>query len=528
MEPTSRVLLRLDIDQRLEEAHEKQWKSRYSWNQREQGLPFDADAAYEAPEVQEERRSWLQDGLNAQKAREMHENHAAEVCENLSFFNQVITFYPTYDYSRALEGFFPKGASQGSEVESQPFSPPEDGRSRSAGLIVQLSDGRFILAAPRGGFAGYHYTFPKGRIDADETPEETAIREFFEETGFKARITGDWFGDYRGTSTWTRYFSAQIVGGDPSDMSWETERVLFIPQNKVESFLSRNNNPVLQVAFKDFLHQMTWREVESSWEDILKIDEDASLTQEVAKANASKNRDMRYLPIPFDNNRVRLQTTISDYINASFVNCEGIPFISCQAPIQETIGDHLTMLYEQTHGEKGLTVMVTNFREGESEKSVRYWPELGETWEYPELGGLKITFSHEQETYPIVRRTFQLKRDGKTKTIIQLQLLDWPDKDVVKPEILSQLLDAMEKEWKGCEEGTPAVVHCSLGIGRSSATIMAYGLWQRAKRLVEVGEEVHFDVCETIRNLKKQRRFMIPDIKQGKLAWDTVRYKLVI
>ena len=519
-------MLRSDIDRRLKKAHEKQWRSLYRWKQRKKGLSVDAGEAIKAPEVQEELEKRFQDGFNFQKARDIHGTHAAEVCENLGSPNQVITFYPAYDYSRTLEGFFSKGVSLVSEVESQSFSPPEDERDHSAGLIVQLPDGRFILATPRGGFAGYQYTFPKGRIDADETPEDAALREFEEETGLKARITGDWYGDYRGTSTWTRYFSAELVGGEPSDMSWETERVLFVPQNQVESYLSQNENSVLQGAFKDFLHQMTWREVESSWEEIEKVDKDASLTQEVAKANASKNRDMRYLPIPFDNNRVRLQAIPSDYINASFVNCEGTVFISCQAPIQETIGDHLTMLYEQTPGEKGLTVMVTNLHEGEKEKSVRYWPRLGETWEYPDQGGLKITFSYEEETYPIVRRTFQLERDGKQKTIIQLQLRDWPDKDVVQPETLAKLLNAMENEWKGCAEKTPAVVHCRLGIGRTSDTIMAYGLWQRAKRLAEAGEEVHFDVCETIRTLKRQRRWMIPDIKQGKLAWNTVRYKL--
>ena len=53
---------------------------------------------------------------------------------------------------------------------------------QAAGLI--LWDGRrLLLRKPTGHFGGYFWTFPKGRIDPGESPEEAALRETLERGG---------------------------------------------------------------------------------------------------------------------------------------------------------------------------------------------------------------------------------------------------------------------------------------------------------------------------------------------------------
>ena len=55
---------------------------------------------------------------------------------------------------------------------------------RAAGGIVRNGEGQILMIFRRG-----LWDFPKGKAEAGETIEETAVREVLEETGIKARIT---------------------------------------------------------------------------------------------------------------------------------------------------------------------------------------------------------------------------------------------------------------------------------------------------------------------------------------------------
>lgn len=55
----------------------------------------------------------------------------------------------------------------------------------ASSAILQRGD-RFLLVLRRNPPSADMYAFPGGRAKPDETPEETALREFQEETGIKA------------------------------------------------------------------------------------------------------------------------------------------------------------------------------------------------------------------------------------------------------------------------------------------------------------------------------------------------------
>lgn len=48
---------------------------------------------------------------------------------------------------------------------------------KAYGGVVIDARGRVLLHRPRNLFDGYHWTFPKGKADAGETPEQAALRE---------------------------------------------------------------------------------------------------------------------------------------------------------------------------------------------------------------------------------------------------------------------------------------------------------------------------------------------------------------
>lgn len=58
---------------------------------------------------------------------------------------------------------------------------------RLASSAILERDGRFLLVLRRNPPSKDMYAFPGGRAEAGETPAETALREFEEETGIVAR-----------------------------------------------------------------------------------------------------------------------------------------------------------------------------------------------------------------------------------------------------------------------------------------------------------------------------------------------------
>jgi ADP-ribose pyrophosphatase YjhB (NUDIX family) len=119
----------------------------------------------------------------------------------------------------------------------EPPMIPKPGKKLSAGVVAVEPDGRFWLVAPTNAFGGYPATFPKGALDAGLSPQATAIKEAFEESGLQVEITG-WIGDFERTTSVTRYYFARRIGGNPAAMGWESQCVMLVPKGKLSRVLN--------------------------------------------------------------------------------------------------------------------------------------------------------------------------------------------------------------------------------------------------------------------------------------------------
>lgn len=131
------------------------------------------------------------------------------------------------------------------DIDEPPFSVPR-GKAPASGVLIKEADGRFWLVSPSNAFGGYTNTFPKGRIDDDMKRQASAIREAYEESGLKVRITG-FLADSVRSQSYTRYYLAERVGGNPASMGWETQAVHLVPRHALSKFLTHpNDQPLLQ------------------------------------------------------------------------------------------------------------------------------------------------------------------------------------------------------------------------------------------------------------------------------------------
>lgn len=116
-------------------------------------------------------------------------------------------------------------------------------RKPAYGGVVLDDNGRVLIRKPTSEFDGYKWTFPKGRSDAGESPEATALREVLEECGVVAKIVGRLPGSFPGGTTDNHYFLMRsLQTGLPTDA--ETQEVRWVTWEEARSLFSQNTNPV--------------------------------------------------------------------------------------------------------------------------------------------------------------------------------------------------------------------------------------------------------------------------------------------
>lgn len=120
--------------------------------------------------------------------------------------------------------------------------PP--GKKVAYGGVVFDPEGRVLLREPRNHFDGYVWTFPKGRPDPGESPEATALRETFEETGVQATIDRAIPGEFPGGTTINRYFlmSAPLESGAVPDNDPETQAIRWVAPAEAMRMIGMTTN----------------------------------------------------------------------------------------------------------------------------------------------------------------------------------------------------------------------------------------------------------------------------------------------
>ena len=128
--------------------------------------------------------------------------------------------------------------------------PPVDnrsGKSLASGVIVHEDDGRVWVVHPTNQFGGYESTFPKGKLDPGMDMRSNAIKEGWEESGLNVQLTGHATDVERSTS-YTRYYHARRIGGNPKNMGWESQAVSLVPKEKLAGFANHPNDRAIVAA----------------------------------------------------------------------------------------------------------------------------------------------------------------------------------------------------------------------------------------------------------------------------------------
>ncbi|XP_053609653.1 tyrosine-protein phosphatase non-receptor type 4 [Plodia interpunctella] len=262
-------------------------------------------------------------------------------------------------------------------------------------------------------------------------------------------------------------------------------------------------------------------------------EEPAAVSKLPHNLNKNRYRDIA----PYDSTRVVLKNgPTGDYINASYINME-IPnsdtvltYIATQGPLSSTVGDFWQMVWES---ESSLVVMLTVLAERGRAKCHQYWPKVSST-PLKATKDLTVYTNSEQNYGHYVRREITIKESGGgSRNITQLQYTAWPDHGVPEDsaafisftQLCSQLrnhravIPTVVEDTPGPERilDPPMVVHCSAGVGRTGALILA----ETAIQLLRTRQPVY--PLDLVRAMRTQRPMCIQNASQYKFVCESIQ-----
>nr|XP_026695149.1 receptor-type tyrosine-protein phosphatase epsilon-like isoform X1 [Ciona intestinalis] len=224
----------------------------------------------------------------------------------------------------------------------------------------------------------------------------------------------------------------------------------------------------------------------------------------VAQNIKNKQKNRNKLILPYNNNRVKLETRSdnrSDYINASYIESDTHKYIATQAPMKNTVVDFWAMVWEQRCP---TIVMLTNLTENGKVKCEKYWPDKNSVYK---CGDIHIVTMEETMHGCYVIRKLQVSMLDKNKrTIVQYQFLTWGEHDA--PTTTSGFFKFFDQINEGNDGNEYTVVHCSDGVGRTGSFIA----FNFILSTMEQNQQV--DVYDVIMQLRKQRPYMVQTLEQ--------------
>lgn len=113
---------------------------------------------------------------------------------------------------------------------------------KAYGGVVINSEGKVLLREPAGHYKGDVWTFAKGRPVPGESPEQTALREVLEETGYEAEITGKIPGCFKGKHTSNEYY-LMVPVADTQPFDEETQAILWAGPDEARQLIGLNRRP---------------------------------------------------------------------------------------------------------------------------------------------------------------------------------------------------------------------------------------------------------------------------------------------
>ncbi|XP_077970522.1 uncharacterized protein LOC144425091 [Styela clava] len=191
-------------------------------------------------------------------------------------------------------------------------------------------------------------------------------------------------------------------------------------------------------------------------------------------------------------------------------------YIATQGPLATTVDDFWQMIIEH---KCYLIVMLTKEREAGKKKCEKYWPDENKNQKF---GSVLVENVHEVNYGSFIKRSFTVKSRNEghdvTFNVHQYQFLKWPDHGA--PATTSDLLRmhrAVMKSYEEIGKGSPIVVHCSAGAGRTGTLIGFDILLDESRSTRSV------DAFACVLNMRKQRVEMVQNSDQYVLV-----HKLVL
>nr|XP_022311908.1 uncharacterized protein LOC111117113 isoform X3 [Crassostrea virginica] len=210
---------------------------------------------------------------------------------------------------------------------------------------------------------------------------------------------------------------------------------------------------------------------------------------------------------PYDNSRVVLEERWKDsdeeYINANYIKDfkDEKRYLAAQGPMSKTSSDFWRMIWQE---QVECIVMLTNLIEGGKNKCFKYWPDKGE---HLKVGLCRISLLQEIKYAFYTMRKLSIERTDTPmkRDIIQLHYTSWPDHGTPGELDLVQFHRAVMKRDK---VGSPLLVHCSAGVGRTGTFIGYDALLKRGK------ETGRINVFEFVKKMREDRMTMIQTKEQ--------------